>query len=84
VRAKINVGDEKPYDVIGIRTDGSRYNLELHSRNIPYQGKTIRVTEFRDITERKQNEEKIIDQNNKLSLFAEDLERKNEQLAQSY
>ncbi len=80
VRAKINVGDEKPYDVIGIRKDGTRYNLELHSRNIPYQGKTIRVTEFRDITERKQNEEKIIDQNNKLSHFAEDLERKNEQL----
>ena len=80
VKEKINMGYEKPYDVIGIRKDGTRYNLEIHSRNIPYQGKTIRVTEFRDITERKQNEEKIIDQNNKLSLFAEDLKRKNEQL----
>jgi len=80
VKEKINMGYEKPYDVIGIRKDGTRYNLEIHGRNIPYQGKTIRVTEFRDITERKQNEEKIIDQNNKLSLFAEDLKRKNEQL----
>ncbi len=80
VKEKITIGYEKPYDVIGIRKDGSRYNLEIHTKNIPYQGKTIRVTEFRDITERKQNEEKILEQNNKLSLFAEDLKRKNEQL----
>jgi PAS domain S-box-containing protein len=80
VREKINTGYEKPYDVIGIRKDGSRYNLEIHGRNIPYKGKIIRVTEFRDITERKQNEEKILDQNNKLSLIAEDLKRKNDQL----
>lgn len=80
VKEKIITGYDKPYDVIGIRKDGTRYNLEIHGKNIPYQGKTIRVTEFRDITERKQNEEKIIDQNNKLSLFAEDLKRKNEQL----
>lgn len=80
VREKINTGYEKPYDVIGIRKDGTRYNLEIHGRNLPYKGKVIRVTEFRDITERKQNEEKIIEQNNKLSLIAEDLKRKNEQL----
>ncbi len=80
VREKINIGYEKPYDVIGLRKDGTRYNLEIHGRNLPYKGKVIRVTEFRDITERKQNEEKIIEQNNKLSLIAEDLKRKNEQL----
>ncbi|MFM9840031.1 MAG: PAS domain S-box protein [Cyclobacteriaceae bacterium] len=80
VREKINTGYEKPYDVIGIRKDGTRYNLEIHGRNLPYKGKVIRVTEFRDITERKQSEEKIIEQNNKLSLIAEDLKRKNEQL----
>jgi PAS domain S-box-containing protein len=80
VKEKILTGYDKPYDVIGIRKDGTRYNLEIHGKNIPYQGKTIRVTEFRDITERKQNEEKILEQNNKLSLFAEDLKRKNEQL----
>jgi PAS domain S-box-containing protein len=80
VKEKITMGYDKPYDVIGIRKDGTRYNLEIHGKNIPYQGKTIRVTEFRDITERKQNEEKILEQNNKLSLFTEDLKRKNEQL----
>jgi PAS domain S-box-containing protein len=80
VREKINTGYEKPYDVLGIRKDGTRYNLEIHGRNLPYKGKVIRVTEFRDITERKQNEEKILEQNNKLALIADDLKRKNDQL----
>jgi PAS domain S-box-containing protein len=80
VREKINTGYEKPYDVIGVRKNGTRYNLEIHGRNLPYKGKIIRVTEFRDITERKQSEEKIVEQNNKLSLIAEDLKRKNDQL----
>jgi len=80
VKAKITAGYDVPYDVIGIRKDGSRYNLEIHGKNIPHQGKIIRVTEFRDITDRKQNEQKILEQNNKLTLIADDLKRKNEQL----
>lgn len=77
---KIMCGYEKPYDVQGIRPDGSLYFLEIHAKNIPYKGRTIRVTEFRDITERKLAEEKIIDQNTRLTTITEDLRRKNEQL----
>jgi light-regulated signal transduction histidine kinase (bacteriophytochrome) len=40
----------------------------------------IRVTEFRDITERKLTEAKIIEQNSRLTAITEDLKRKNEQL----
>ncbi|HMG89486.1 MAG TPA: PAS domain S-box protein [Chryseolinea sp.] len=77
---KILSGAEKPYDVEGVRKDGSRYSLEVQAKNIPYQGKMIRVTEFRDITERKINEAKIMEQNSRLLSVAEDLKRKNEQL----
>lgn len=80
VKEKITAGYDKPYDVIGIRKDRTRYNLEIHGRNIPYREKVIRVTEFRDITDRKQNEQKILEQNDKLTLIADDLKRKNEQL----
>lgn len=73
-------GNEKPYDVQGVRADGSFYFLEIHAKNIPYKGQSIRVTEFRDITERKLAEEKIIDQNSRLTTVSEDLRRKNEQL----
>ena len=80
VMEKILTGYEKPYDVEGERKDGTRFSLEVQAKNIPYQGKMIRVTEFRDITQRKLAEIKIKDQNSKLLAITEDLRRKNEQL----
>jgi PAS domain S-box-containing protein len=77
---KIKSGYDKTYDVEGVRKDGSRYFLEIRGKNIPFQDKKIRVTEFRDITERKRNEEKIIQQNAKLTGLMLDLTRKNNQL----
>ena len=80
VMEKILSGYEKPYDVEGERKDGTRFSLEVQAKNIPYRGKMIRVTEFRDITQRKLTEIKIMDQNSKLLSITEDLKRKNEQL----
>jgi PAS domain S-box-containing protein len=80
VLEKIKAGYDKPYDVEGLKKDGTKYALEIHGKNIPYHGRTIRVTEFRDITERKKTEEKIVEQNAKLQALTEDLVRKNNQL----
>jgi PAS domain S-box-containing protein len=80
VLEKIMSGYDKPYDVEGLRKDGSRYFLEIKGKNIPFDNRTIRVTEFRDITERKRAEEKIIEQNTKLVAVTEELRRKNAQL----
>ncbi len=76
----IRSGYDKPYDVEGLRKDGTRYSLEIQGKNIPFDGRTIRVTEFRDITERKRSEEKILEQNTRLQALTEDLTRKNSQL----
>lgn len=80
VMEKILTGSEKPYDVEGVHKNGTRYFLEVQAKNIPYQGRMIRVTEFRNITERKLAEEKIKEQNTKLLAITEDLKKKNEQL----
>lgn len=80
VMKKIQSNYERPYDVDGLRKDGSRYFLEIHAKSLPYQGRRIRVTEFRDITDRKKSEEKILEQNARLLAITEDLKRKNEQL----
>jgi PAS domain S-box-containing protein len=73
-------GYEKPYDVEGIHKDGTRYALEICGKVIPYKGRNIRVTEFRDITDRKLIEQKILEQNARLQSITADLQRKNEQL----
>jgi PAS domain S-box-containing protein len=80
VLANIVAGYDKTYDVEGIRKDGSIYSLEIRGKNFTLDGKTIRVTEFRDITERKLNEEKMAEQNQKIVAVAEELRRKNHQL----
>jgi PAS domain S-box-containing protein len=80
VMANILSGYERPYDVEGIHKDGRRYSLEICGKNIPYKGRNIRVTEFRDITERKIIEQKILEQNARLQALTIDLRRKNDQL----
>jgi PAS domain S-box-containing protein len=80
VKEMVRISFSKRYDSIGLRKNGSRYHLELRGTDIPYGNKIIRVTEFRDVSDRKQSEEKILEQNNKLTLIADDLKRKNEQL----
>lgn len=53
----IKQGVETSYESIGIRKDGEIYPLRLEARNIPYKDKRVRVTEFRDMTEIKRQEE---------------------------
>ena len=52
-------GLDKYYDAEGLRRDGSRYQLSVHSCDVPYKGRRIRATEFIDITERKQAEDQL-------------------------
>jgi PAS domain S-box-containing protein len=56
VMEKIRSGDEQPYEAIDVRKDGSRFPAEVRGRNMPYQGRMVRVIAVRDITERKQAE----------------------------
>jgi PAS domain S-box-containing protein len=80
VRTKIRTGYDKPYDAEGIKKDGSRIVLEINGKTIHFANRIIRVTEFRDITERKRAEEKTLEQNARLTAIASDLKRKNDQL----
>ena len=53
VTRKMMSDAEEPYEVVGIRKDGTKYPLYLQSKLIPYKGRTVRVGEFRDITKMK-------------------------------
>ena len=49
-------GYEKPYEVTALRKDGTTFSCEIQCRMIDCQGRSIRTTALRDITERKQSE----------------------------
>lgn len=55
----IQSGYEKPYEATGLRKDGTTFSGEVVGKPLPYQGRVVRVTAIRDITERKQAEEQI-------------------------
>lgn len=59
VEAKLAEGNEHPYHHHAIRDDGSRFLVEVHGRTMPYDGRPLRVTTIRDITEQKRLEEEI-------------------------
>jgi diguanylate cyclase (GGDEF)-like protein/PAS domain S-box-containing protein len=56
VMKNIDEGYEKPYEVLGIKKNKEFFPLRLEARNIPYQGRQVRVAEFRDITKSKKIE----------------------------
>ncbi len=49
-------GSDAPYEVTGVKRDGSRFPLEVRAKDAPYKGRAVRVAAGRDITERKRAE----------------------------
>jgi PAS domain S-box-containing protein len=65
----INSGYEKPYESICVKKDKTEFPVRIESRNIPYKGKMVRVTEFRDITEQKRFERELIESEERFRLL---------------
>jgi PAS domain S-box-containing protein len=61
VTENIRSGYEGIYEHKGLHKDGSLIDLEVHGCSVTYQGRTMRLTAIRDITERKQAEEALRD-----------------------
>lgn len=56
-----NHGDEKLYEMTGVKKDGTNLFLEIVGKSCIYQGRTVRVSAARNITERKQAEQALQD-----------------------
>ena len=53
----IQSGSKRPYEVVGLRKDGSTFPIEVTGRAVPYRGRTVRVTAIRDLTRWKRGQE---------------------------
>lgn len=59
IGGNIAAGFEKPYEADGLRKDGTLFACELVGKSAPYQGRMARVTAIRDISGRKQAEQRL-------------------------
>jgi PAS domain S-box-containing protein len=49
-------GDERPYETIGLRRDGTLFDAEISGKGSVYEGRPVRIATVRNITERKEAE----------------------------
>ncbi len=52
-------GYEEPYEATALRKDGTTFPCEIQGKMLDYQGRRIRVTALRDITDRREVEEAL-------------------------
>ena len=59
VEENISTDYEKPYEILGLKKDGTVFPLEVQAKMYTYKGKKVRVTAGRDLTKQKKIEEEI-------------------------
>ena len=65
VMDNIKNGVTYPYEVVGLRKDGSIFDVEITGKNCEYEGRIVRVAALRDITDRKIAEQALKDSESK-------------------
>ncbi len=58
-RKKILSEYEKPFEVVSMKNGSDKLYLEVRTRSVPFEGRTVSVAAIRDITERKKSEEEL-------------------------
>ena len=59
VLTNMRAGFERPYEVMLLRADGTRFAADVVGKDVVSGGKTLRMTAIRDISDRKQAEARI-------------------------
>ncbi len=59
VSRQVLTGREEPYEIIGLRKDGTTFPVETCGKAIHYEGRMVRVAAMRDITDRKRAEDAL-------------------------
>jgi PAS domain S-box-containing protein len=80
IMKNINSNEAGPYEVTGIRKDGTEFPMEIRGKMMKYSGKKVRVAAIRDITERKQAENELQKRKTELKIQSQHLHEVNSAL----
>ena len=71
LKARIMTPADEPFEVLGMRADGSTFPAELSGRDFPYRGRTVRVVTVRDLSRAKAAEFSLRESQQRLILHME-------------
>ena len=72
IKRNIQAGFEQPYEIIGVKKDGTSLNIEVIGKKYTFRGRAARMAAIRDITERKRAEEALKESEKKFKTLAEE------------
>jgi PAS domain S-box-containing protein len=67
-------GFEEPYQVTALRKNGTTFPCEIQGKRITYQGRSIRITALRDITDRREAEKELLKSEERYKRIFENLQ----------
>lgn len=71
VRQHIATGYDEPYEVSGLRRNGTVFPMEVRGKALSYQGREVRVGVVQDLTQRRQAEEALRESEERYRFLAE-------------
>jgi PAS domain S-box-containing protein len=73
VKTKMRLNSAAPYDVTALRKDGTTFACEIQARHMDCDGRNIRVTALREISERQKSEYALKESEEKLRQIMENI-----------
>ena len=71
IKKQISLGNQGPYEVEGMKKDGTTFPMEIRAKLTSYKGYKVRMAVIRDLTEQKQSERKLQKSEQKYRLLVE-------------
>jgi len=71
VAEMVRSGSTAPYEISGLRKDGSRFPAEIAGNSVMYLGRLVRIASIRDLTERKRSEEALRESEERYALVSQ-------------
>jgi PAS domain S-box-containing protein len=71
IKKQISLGNLSPYEVTGVKKDGTKFPMQIRAKLTSYKGHEVRIAVIRNLTEQKQSERELRKSEQKYRLLVE-------------